>query len=315
MTPRAPKYLFHSDIQAHQDPAGLTDFIKMAQPLGVTIQKVGINRFRIPIRYQYQDRRIMGHDAEASLFVHCSPEKSGINMSRLCLILTQETEKHTVGPDLFRSVLRRMRKEMRDKLHDPLVDSSYLEIKFKAALKQLSLKSPHWGWQYYDTTWKAEENSQGQIKWYLTVDYEYSSACPCSLAMAKQYERQHEKGITQEGVGIAVSHSQRSRARVQVECAPDKALHIENLIDLLRCAIPTETQSMVKRIDEQAFAILNGEYPIFVEHAARRIHHELNSDKRILDWCAKIEHFESLHSHNAVAQISKGLPNGLKLCE
>ena len=62
---------------------------------------------------------------------------------------------------------------------------------------------------------------------------------------------------------------------------------------------------MVKRIDEQAFAILNAENPMFVEHASRRLAHVLNLEEKILDWEASVEHFESLHSHNAVAYIRK----------
>ena len=77
--------------------------------------------------------------------------------------------------------------------------------------------------------------------------------------------------------------------------------------NLLKSALPTETQSMVKRQDEQAFAILNGENPMFVEHASRRLSAVLDSVKDIYYWEAKVEHFESLHSHNAVAMIFKEL--------
>ena len=44
---------------------------------------------------------------------------------------------------------------------------------------------------------------------------------------------------------------------------------------------------------------------MFVEHATRRLSAVLDAEKRILDWEAKVEHLESLHSHNAVAVIRK----------
>ena len=77
------------------------------------------------------------------------------------------------------------------------------------------------------------------------------------------------------------------------------------MIDILRRAIPTETLSFAKRVDEQAFAVLNGENPMFVEHASRQIGIFFDKDKRLLDWSVEVEHWESLHSHNAVAFIKK----------
>ena len=67
---------------------------------------------------------------------------------------------------------------------------------------------------------------------------------------------------------------------------------------------------MVKREDEQAFAELNGAYPKFVEDAARLLFAELNEDKRIRDFQVACAHLESLHSHDAIAVIHKGVPGG-----
>jgi GTP cyclohydrolase I len=67
---------------------------------------------------------------------------------------------------------------------------------------------------------------------------------------------------------------------------------------------------MVRREDEQAFAELNGAYIKFVEDAARLLYHELNGDARIRDFQVACAHLESLHSHDAVSVICKGVPGG-----
>jgi GTP cyclohydrolase I len=67
---------------------------------------------------------------------------------------------------------------------------------------------------------------------------------------------------------------------------------------------------MVKREDEQAFAELNGAYPKFVEDAARLLFAQLNADSRIQDFQVTCAHLESLHSHDAIAVIHKGVPGG-----
>ena len=86
---------------------------------------------------------------------------------------------------------------------------------------------------------------------------------------------------------------------------------IDDLLNIIRKAITTETQSYAKRIDEQAFAILNAQNPMFVEHAARRLSVLLNSNNEILDRVVSVDHWESLHSHNAFAVNSKGILGGL----
>ncbi|MEE9427753.1 MAG: GTP cyclohydrolase, FolE2/MptA family, partial [Paracoccaceae bacterium] len=76
--------------------------------------------------------------------------------------------------------------------------------------------------------------------------------------------------------------------------------------DHCRAAVPTETQVMVKREDEQAFAELNAANPIFVEDAARLFSEALQNDERIGDFRIIASHQESLHSHDAVSILSEG---------
>ena len=83
-------------------------------------------------------------------------------------------------------------------------------------------------------------------------------------------------------------------------------LWFEDLVDLCNAAIPTETQVMVKREDEQAFAELNGSNPIFVEDAVRLLCASLESDRRIGDFRVVASHQESLHSHDAVSVLTMG---------
>jgi GTP cyclohydrolase I len=297
----------HKDIVdcSVKDESGLNDFQKLPNSHGISIPRVGIERFRVPLNYRHEDGTLMNHDSEASMFVSLGADKTGVNMSRFCKILQEESEETPVSNDFFKKILRRFRADLRDYDTEELIPSSELNLKFKYAVKQPSLKSGNWGWQYYNCEMKGTENRDGKVEMKLVLNYEYSSTCPCSLSMAKQYEEDYRSGKTTEGTGIATAHSQRSNAKTEITYSLEQGFTIEELISLMREALPTETQSLVKRLDEQAFAIINGENPIFVEHVARRLSHALDSDSRILDWNVHIEHWESLHSHNAVAYIQK----------
>ena len=290
-----------------KDETGLNDFHGLPDLYGMDINKVGINRFRIPLNFRHKDGQIINHDSVASMYVYFPKGKVGINMSRLYVILGEESETGVVNRDFFRKVLARYRSDMRDDEGEELYPYSYLKIKFNYPVKQKSLKTDKMGWQYYKSILEGREDKEGRVKIFLTVYYEYSSTCPCSLSMSKQYERE-----CKEGHGMAVAHSQRSQAKCTVELAGEEDYYVENLVEILRKAIPTETQSYVKRIDEQAFAILNAENPMFVEHAVRRLGKVLNEEKSFCDWLVSVEHWESLHSHNAVAMICKGVDGGLR---
>lgn len=287
-----------------KDATGLNDFQKLPNIHGISIPKVGIERFRIPLTYEHSDATLMSHDTEASMFVFLTKEKTGANMSRFCQILQEQGQANVVNHQFFQQTLLQFRTDLRDFEEEVLLPKAHLSFKFSYPLKQKSLKSQNWGWQYYECLWEGIQTDE-QTLMNLTLNYEYSSTCPCSLSMSKQYEEEFRKGENTTGNGIASAHSQRSVASVSVTYDAQSDFHIERLVELIRMALPTETQSLVKRVDEQAFAILNGDNPMFVEHASRRLSMVLDDEARILNWEAKIEHIESLHSHNAVAYICK----------
>jgi GTP cyclohydrolase I len=136
----------------------------------------------------------------------------------------------------------------------------------------------------------------------LEFDFVYSSTCPSSAELA-------EHARTARGV-YAVPHAQRSKARLRIALAGGRSLALEDLQRICAKALETETQVMVKREDEQAFAELSGAHLKFVEDAARLLYAALAPDKRIADFEVACAHLESLHSHNAVSAICKGVPGG-----
>jgi GTP cyclohydrolase I len=285
-----------------KDETGLNDFQKLPDQYAQAIDEVGIERFRVPVKYLNTEGNSLSHDAEATMKVNLKAGKTGINMSRFCSILQEELDK-PINAAFFAKVLNRFRLELRDFDYEDPIEKAILKLDFNLPLQQKSLKSERYGWQYYKCSLEGISADKDIYK--ITLNYEYSSTCPCSLSMAKQYEKDFAEGKITQGSGIAVAHSQRSLAIIEVCLDMDTDFKIEDLIALARIAIPTETQSLVKRPDEQAFAILNGDNPMFVEHATRRLSAVLDSEKRIVDWKAKVEHFESLHSHNASATITK----------
>jgi GTP cyclohydrolase I len=170
-------------------------------------------------------------------------------------------------------------------------------MRFSFPVKIESLRSGLSGYQYYDISMELAEQNGVRQK-FMHVDYVYSSTCPCSLELSEHARRTRGQ--------LATPHSQRSVARISVELIGKSILWFEDLIDHCRKAVPTETQVMVKREDEQAFAELNAANPIFVEDAARLFCEQLLKDERIGDFRVVASHQESLHSHDAVSILTEG---------
>jgi GTP cyclohydrolase I len=265
----------------------------------IPIDFVGIHNFHLPIRVKERDNGTQEVMASITGTVSLDASNRGINMSRI--IRTFYKSKDDVFDiNKLDDVLRNYQKDLK-------TFDAHILMNFKYRIWQDALRSikddgtPEGGWQYYNITFDCNLDHNGEFKKIMWVDFVYSSACPCSTELS-----QH--AALNRGV-YGIPHSQRSNARIGIEF--DELIWIEDVIKLCRNALNTETLVFCKRQDEQAFAELNGANIKFVEDAIRYMANELNRDNRIIDYKVICAHFESLHSHEAVAVITKGLKNSI----
>jgi GTP cyclohydrolase IB len=251
------------------------------------IQHVGISNFRLPIRFATRNGAPVLLETSVTGTVSLEAEKKGINMSRIMRSFYAHAEREFS----FGVIEAALDDYMRD------LGSFDARIQMRASfpMQMTALRSGLSGWQYYDIALELVEVA-GIRKRIVHLDYVYSSTCPCSLELSE-----HARSARGQ---LATPHSQRSVARLSVELTGD--LWIEDLVDIARKAVVTETQVMVKREDEQAFAELNAANPIFVEDAARLFCEALRADARIGDFRVVASHQESLHSHDAISLLTEG---------
>jgi GTP cyclohydrolase I len=254
------------------------------------IQHVGISGFRLPIRYRLRDGGDLTLETAVTGTVSLEAGKKGINMSRLMRSFYDHAEE-TFSFDVMERALDRYKADLGS-------CDARLQMRFRFPIKVPSLRSGLWGFQYYDIALELVERGGERTK-IFHLDYVYASTCPCSLELSEHARQTRGQ--------LAVPHAQRSVARLSVEVLPGQGrLWFEDMIDMARRAVPTETQVMVKREDEQAFAELNAAHPIFVEDAARLFAQQFLADSRIGDFRVIASHQESLHSHDAVSLLTEG---------
>ena len=258
------------------------------------IQHVGISNFRLPIRYQTRpdgDHPAGEITLETSVTgtVSLDPDRKGINMSRIMRSFYAHAEKQ-FSMGVLAGVLE-------DYKADHASLDARIQMRLRYPMRLRALRSGLTGWQYYDIALEIAERAGRRLR-IMHIDYVYSSTCPCSLELSEHARQTRGQ--------LATPHSQRSVARLSVVLEGEDRLWFEDLVELCRRAVPTETQVMVKREDEQAFAELNAANPIFVEDAVRAFAAGLMADPRIGDFRVVASHQESLHSHDAVSVLTRG---------
>ena len=257
----------------------------LIQGAAVEIQQVGIHNFRIPLKYKTRDNGIIELETKVTGTVSLEAHKKGINMSRIMRSF-YEHKNETFSINKLENILAKYKEKLKS-------FDSKIALKISYPIIQKSLRSELEGYQYYNVTFEGDLNKEGMLKKIMHFDFVYSSACPCSYELAEHARKYRNK--------VTVSHSQRSVARLSIEF--EDMIWIEDLKEICEAALKTETQVIVKREDEMAFAELNGSYLKFVEDAARLLYKELIHDKRVKDFRVICSHQESLHSHDAVSVI------------
>jgi len=257
----------------------------LIQGAAVEIQQVGIHNFRIPLKYKTRDNGIIELETKVTGTVSLEAHKKGINMSRIMRSF-YEHKNETFSINKLENILAKYKEKLKS-------FDSKIALKISYPIIQKSLRSDLEGYQYYNVTFEGDLNKDGELTKIMHFDFVYSSACPCSYELAEHARKFRNK--------VTVSHSQRSVARLSIEF--EDMIWIEDLKEICETALKTETQVIVKREDEMAFAELNGSYLKFVEDAARLLYKELIHDKRVKDFRVICSHQESLHSHDAVSVI------------
>jgi len=285
----------------------LPDIAAQAARQALPLEWVGMRGIALPVLLEGQ-RLSAKADAGVSLD---DGEARGIHMSRLYLALAT-LEQQNLSPWVLRQVLNDFLES-----HDGLSSNAYLNIHSEVLLERPALVSPLAGWKSYPVSISASlKNKVFHVE--LKIEVPYSSTCPCSAALARQLIQQqfiddfankplqHAEVLAWLGSShgiVATPHSQRSTAQLH--------MHLDEFIDELplsviindaEAALGTAVQTAVKRADEQAFALANGQNLMFCEDAVRRLNLALRRSPGVSGFHLRVIHAESLHAHDAVAE-------------
>ncbi len=120
----------------------------------------------------------------------------------------------------------------------------------------------------------------------LTIKVPATSLCPCS------------KKISDYG-----AHNQRCEMIASVRFVEGETVSVEELFQIVEQAASAQVFPIIKREDEKHVTEQAWDNPKFVEDSVRDLAKSLTNDARICWFRCSSENFESIHNHNAYAEI------------
>ena len=244
----------------------------------VAIDRVGVKDVVYPIRLRTPDGGEQTTVATVNMYVALPHHQKGTHMSRFLEVLN-EYAGNALTPDCFQKVA----KAIQEKLH---AAEAHFQAEFTYFIRKLApvTKSP--GLMDYKVRFECIAN--GTQDFIMTVSAPATSLCPCS------------KEISAYG-----AHNQRCRIEAQVRSRGGETIWIEEIVAYLEKAASMQVYAVLKRPDEKFVTEAAYDNPKFVEDIVRDLALLLDADGRISWVSINSENFESIHNHNAYAQLTR----------
>jgi GTP cyclohydrolase I len=261
----------------------LPDIQKIADTRGIAIDQVGISDLKYPIQVLDRNGKPFSVVAEISMSVHLPHHFKGTHMSRFLEVLTSHEGEITMRT--LPAILR----DLKAKLD---AESAYIDVKFPYFIEKEAPVSMAKGKVGFECTFIGSSNGV-KDDFALRVKVPVTTLCPCS------------KEISDRG-----AHNQRGYVTLEVttrELSPGKwdIVWIEELVEIAEKSASAPVYSVLKRPDERHVTMQAYDNPAFVEDVVRNCSVILNNDIRIKTYKIGVVNQESIHEHNAFAEIRR----------
>lgn len=255
---------------------GMPDVQSSRDQRRVAIDRVGVKEVVFPIRLRTPDGGEQTTVATINMYVALPHYQKGTHMSRFLEVLNEESSQ-PITPDQIPSITKAICRRLDAK-------TAHFQARFTYFIKKEAPITKHPGLMNYEVTFECTAN--GSTDFIMSVAAPATSLCPCS------------KEISAYG-----AHNQRCRIEAKVRFKG--TMWIEELVTLLEKAASCPVFAVLKRPDEKWVTERAFENPKFVEDIVRDLAMGLETEKRIKWFSINSENFESIHSHNAYAEITR----------
>lgn len=246
----------------------------------IAIDKVGVTQVSFPITLRTRAGGAQTTVASVSMYVSLPHHRKGTHMSRFLEVLNQYARPLT--PDCIPVVARAIKSRLD-------AEEAHLELSFPYFIEKKAPVTEAPGLMDYRVTFRASCNSHDDFV--MTVRAPATSLCPCS------------KEISAYG-----AHNQRCELEASVRFTG--TMWIEDLVEMLESSASSPVYPVLKRPDEKFVTEAAFDNPKFVEDIVRDLALKLQAEPRVTWYSVNSENFESIHNHNAYAEITRDKRQG-----
>lgn len=247
----------------------------------VAIDRVGVKDVVYPMRLATPEGGQQTTVAKINMYVSLPHHQKGTHMSRFLEVLNEHAGEGACQPltparipDIARAIKNRLNAE-----------EAHFEATFTYFISKPAPVTGMRGLMNYEVTFECMANGSDDL--IMSVAAPATSLCPCS-----------------KEISLYGAHNQRCRIEAKIR-TNGPMLWIEELVTLLEGAASVPVFAVLKRPDEKWVTEKAYENPKFVEDIVRDLAGAMEGEARIAWYSINSENYESIHSHNAYAQITR----------
>ncbi len=251
----------------------------------VAIDRVGVKDVTYPIRLKIAPCSVEGGGeqttvAKINMYVALPHYQKGTHMSRFLEVLNDH--QGAISPSDIPTITEAIRERLN-------AEEAHFEAEFTYFITKPAPVTKAPGLMDYRVRFECTASRNGKTDdFQMAVAAPATSLCPCS------------KEISAYG-----AHNQRCVIEAKVRMARGQTLWIEELAAIIEKSASCPVFAVLKRPDEKYVTEAAYDNPKFVEDIIRDLALALNNEKRVLSYEISSENFESIHNHNAYAEIRR----------
>ena len=266
--------------------AGMPDVQATGDTRNVAIDRVGVKDVTYPIRLKISPCSVEGWNgtgeqttvAKINMYVSLPHYQKGTHMSRFLEALNDHSGPISPGD------IPKITEAIRERLN---AEEAHFEAEFTYFICKKAPVTGAPGLMDYRVKFECTASRDGKTDdFVMGVAAPATSLCPCS------------KEISDYG-----AHNQR--CVIEAKVRTKGMMWIEELVRIVEAAASCPVFAVLKRPDEKWVTEKAFDNPKFVEDIIRDLALGLNKEERIVTYEISSENFESIHNHNAYAQIRR----------
>jgi GTP cyclohydrolase IB len=227
-----------------------------------------------------QDGKLMPTVAHLSMSVDLPHHFKGTHMSRFLEVLAKHRGEITTRS--LPAILHDLKQRLKAK-------SAHIGVSFPHFIEKAAPVSGAKAKVAYNSTfWVSCSGEVDDVA--LRVEVPVKTLCPCS------------KEISDYG-----AHNQRGHVTIEVRPQMSKKgwawIWIEELVEIAEKSASAPVYALLKRPDERHVTMQAYDNPVFVEDLVRNVAVLLKKDPRITAFTVRAVNQESIHAHDAFAQV------------